>query len=209
MEIDPSDLPWNSVNKIMIGSIVPRPIGWISSLDEAGCANLAPFSFFNAVCANPPTVLFCPVIRATDRGQKDTLRNVRLTGEFVVNIVTEALAEAMNLTSTEFPSQVDEFKACGLSTLPSVAVQPPRVADSPIHYECKVMQIFEIGNQPGGGSVVFGQVVHLHVDESVLVGTDKIDLARLQPVGRLAGNAYCRVTDLFEMVRPGSQIKPA
>lgn len=194
--------------KIMIGSILPRPIGWISSINPDGCANLAPFSFFNAVCSNPATVIFCPSVRSTDSASKDTLNNVRSTGEFVVNIVTEELATAMNLTSTEFPSEIDEIEAAGLTPLPSKLVKPPRVGESPIHYECRVMEIINIGDAPGGGSIVVGRVVHLHVSEEVLLGTDKIDLARLKPVGRLAGNAYCRVTDIFEMIRPPSQIMP-
>jgi flavin reductase (DIM6/NTAB) family NADH-FMN oxidoreductase RutF len=207
MEISPEDLPWQSVYKILIGSVVPRPIGWISTVNPAGRPNLAPFSFFNAVCANPPHVLFCPSIRIENRQPKDSLHNVRATGEFVVNMVTEDLAEAMNLTSTDLPPEVNEFEFSGLSISPSKKVQPPRVAASPIHYECKVVHIFEVGNQPGSGNVVIGRVVHIHVDESVLFGGDKIDLAKLKPIGRLGGNGYCRVTDLFRMVRPPSQIK--
>jgi flavin reductase (DIM6/NTAB) family NADH-FMN oxidoreductase RutF len=207
MEIDPSTLPWQSIYKIMIGSIVPRPIGWISSVNIQGQANLAPFSFFNAVCPNPPTVLFCPNIRGVDRAAKDTLNNVRSVGEFVVNIVTERLAEAMNLSSTEFPPEVDEFASAGLTQAPAVKVRPPRVAESPIHYECQVTQIVDIGGLPGGGSVVIGQVLYLHIEESLLIGSDKIDLLALKPIGRLAGAGYCRVTDLFEMPRPPSQLK--
>jgi flavin reductase (DIM6/NTAB) family NADH-FMN oxidoreductase RutF len=207
MEIAPENLPWQSVYNILVGSVVPRPIGWISTVDSAGRPNLAPFSFFNAVCPNPPHVLFCPNVRLTDLQIKDSLHNVRATGEFVVNIVTEDLAEAMNLTSTELPAAVNEFEFGNLSISPSKAVRPPRVAESPIHYECKMVHIFDLGDQPGAGSVVIGRVVHIHVDESVLFGKDKIDLARLKPIGRLGGNGYCRVTDLFKMVRPPSQIK--
>ena len=208
MEISPETLPWTSVYKIMIGSILPRPIGWISSLDPSGCVNLAPFSFFNAICANPPHVLFCPMVRSTDHAEKDTLRNVRQMGEFVVNIVTEELAERMNATSTELPAEVDEFFFANLEKMPSVAVRPPRVAASPIHFECRVVEIVDLGDHPGAGSVVIGRVVHLHVSERVLVGGDKIDLAQLKPVGRLAGAAYCRVTDIFEMQRPPTQLLP-
>jgi flavin reductase (DIM6/NTAB) family NADH-FMN oxidoreductase RutF len=207
MEIPPEDLSWQSVYNILVGSVVPRPIGWISTVNPAGHPNLAPFSFFNAVCPNPPHVLFCPNVRITDRQTKDTLHNVRDTGEFVVNIVTEDLAEAMNLTSTELPAEVNEFKFGGLSISPSKAIRPPRVAASPIHYECKMVHIFDLGDQPGAGSVVIGRVVHIHVDESVLFGGDKIDVTKLRPIGRLGGNGYCRVTDLFKMVRPPSQIK--
>jgi len=206
MEITPEKYPWNSIYKIMIGSILPRPIGWISTIDPTGRPNLAPFSFFNAVCGNPPHVLFCPMIRGTDLSRKDTLSNVRAMGEFVVNIVTEELAEAMNITSTEFPPEVDEFEAAGLEKMPSVRVRPPRVAASPIHYECQVVQIVDLGSQPGGGSVVIGRVVHLHVDERVLISGDKIDLYALKPIGRLAGSAYCRVSDVFDLPRPPSRL---
>ncbi|HSB88779.1 MAG TPA: flavin reductase family protein [Anaerolineales bacterium] len=207
MEIDPDSRPWTSIYKILIGAVVPRPIGWISSLDEDGRRNLAPFSFFNVVSGRPPHIAFSPMIRETDAGEKDTLRNIRATGEFVVNIVTEALAEAMNITSTEFPSPIDEFEAAGLTAAPSAVVKAPRVAESPVHLECRVAHLLEIGGQPGAATLVVGRVVHLHVDPSVLLGEDKIDLAKLRPIGRLSGAAYCRVTDIFEMKRPASQIK--
>ena len=156
MEFTPGSLPWKSMYKLMIGSIVPRPIGWISTVDEAGTPNLAPFSFFNAAGANPPHVLFCPTVRETDAGPKDTLRNARATGEFVVNIVTEALGPAMNLTSAELAGDVDEFAVAGLATAPSALVRPPRVAESPIHFECRVAHILDLGQEPGGASVVIG-----------------------------------------------------
>ena len=206
MEADPATLPWKSVYKLMVGSILPRPIGWISSVDATGLANLAPFSFFNAVASRPPTVVFCPTIREVDVGPKDTLRNVRTTGEFVVNIVTAGLAEAMNITSTEFPPEVDEFRAAGVTPAPSVVVMAPRVAESPIHFECRVHQIVDLGTEPGAAAVVLGRIVHLHVDDSVLVDGGKIDLDALQPIGRLSGAGYCRVTDVFEMPRPKSQL---
>ena len=206
MEIAPDSLPRASLYKILIGSVVPRPIGWISTINASGQPNLAPFSFFNVVCAKPPTILFCPMIRSTDGEQKDTLNNVKATGEFVVNIVSEDLAYKMVATSVEIAADVNEFELVGLKTMPSIVVKPPRVAESPIHFECKLSQIVEIGNNPGGGSVVIGEIVHLHVDERVLFGGDKIDLAALKPIGRLAGSAYVRATDLFEMERPKSQI---
>lgn len=206
METSPASLSRKSLYKILIGSVVPRPIGWISTVNASGQPNLAPFSFFNVVCAKPPTVLFCPMIRSTDGNTKDTLNNVKATGEFVVNIATEELASKMVETSVEIAADVNEFELTGLETAPSIAVKPPRVAESPIHFECKLTQIVEIGNQPGGGSVVIGEIVHLHVDERVLFDEDKIDLAALRPIGRLAGSAYVRMTDLFEMERPKSQI---
>jgi flavin reductase (DIM6/NTAB) family NADH-FMN oxidoreductase RutF len=206
MEITPTSLPWKSVYKILLGSVLPRPIGWISSINIEGQVNLAPFSFFNVVCPNPPTVLFCPNIRSTDKEQKDTVNNVRATGEFVVNIVTEDLAEAMNITSTEFPAEVNEFESAGLTAAPSLVIRPPRVAESPIHFECRLMKIIDIGSEPGGGSIVIGEIVQIHVDESVLLGIDKVDVLKLKPIGRLAGNDYCRVTDIFQMTRAASKI---
>lgn len=202
MEIDPTTISYKSVYKIMTGSILPRPIGWISSIDSSGRPNLAPFSFFNAVCSNPPTVLFCSSIRGSDGKTKDTLNNVRATNEFVVNIVTEELLQAMNASSIEAPPDFDEFNYAGLTLAPSVMIKPPRVKESPIHYECRVKQIIDISDQPGGASIVIGSIVHIHVDDGVMLGEDKIDLTALKPIGRLMGSGYCRVTDIIEIERP-------
>lgn len=202
MELDPTTLSHQSIYKILTGSILPRPIGWISSIDLEGRPNLAPFSFFNVVCSNPPTLLFCPMIRGVDSSPKDTLNNVRQTGEFVVNIVTEDLLNAMNDTSIEAPSEFNEFEFAGLTLSPSVTVRPPRVLESPIHFECKVNQILDINNAPGGGSIVIGTITHIHAEERVMLGTDKINLTALQPIGRLMGAAYCRVEQVVELDRP-------
>lgn len=202
MELDPTTLSHQSIYKILTGSILPRPIGWISSIDLEGRPNLAPFSFFNVVCSNPPTLLFCPMIRGVDSSPKDTLNNVRQTGEFVVNIVTEDLLKAMNDTSIEAPSEFNEFEFAGLTLSPSVTVRPPRVLESPIHFECKVNQILDINNAPGGGSIVIGTITHIHAEERVMLGTDKINLTALQPIGRLMGAAYCRVEQVVELDRP-------
>jgi flavin reductase (DIM6/NTAB) family NADH-FMN oxidoreductase RutF len=204
MEIKPDALSWKSVYKLLIGSVLPRPIGWISSVNDQGQPNLAPFSFFNVACANPPTILFCPMIRSVNNQPKDTLQNIRETGEFVVNIVSGELVEKMNLTSVEAPCEVNEFDYAGLTPAPSCEVTPPRVAESPIHFECKLDRIIDISQEPGGGSVVIGTVVHMHIDERLLIGEDKIDLVKLNPIGRLAGNSYVHVTDIFDMERPPS-----
>jgi flavin reductase (DIM6/NTAB) family NADH-FMN oxidoreductase RutF len=202
MEIADGALPWQSIYKLMTGAIVPRPIGWISTVDADGIPNLAPYSFFNAVCSNPPTLLFCPAIRAKDHQRKDTLKNVIATREFVVNIVTEALAEAMNLTSGEYAADVNEFEVAGLTAAPSAVVRAPRVAESPIHFECKLDQIVTIGETPGGASIVIGRIVHIHVADEVLIPPDKIDVRKLQAVGRLAGTTYSRTNDFFDLRRP-------
>ena len=207
MEISPSTLPHQSIYKLLTGSVVPRPIGWISTVNPEGQPNLAPFSFFNVVCSNPPTVVFSPMIRSTDGKPKDTLNNIKANGEFVVNIVTEKLVDAMNLSSVEALPEVDEFVFAGVTPVKAVVVKSPRVAESPIHFECKARDIIEISDQPGGASVVIGTVVHLHIDDGVLLGTDKIDLAALRPIGRLAGGEYVRMTDIFTVERPKSQIK--
>jgi len=207
MEISPDQLPWKSMYKLFIGSVLPRPIGWISTVNAEGQPNLAPYSFFNVASVNPPHVLFAPMIRSTDSTTKDTLNNVRHTEEFVVNIVTEDIAEAMNLTATELPADVDEFDFAGIEQAPSVAVKPPRVAASPIHFECKLAQIIEFDTEPGSGSLVIGRVVHVHVDERVQIGEDKIDLDALKPIGRLAGTSYTRVTDVFDLVRKPPRVE--
>lgn len=202
MERSAETLTPQTFHKLLIGSILPRPIGWISTVDAAGTPNLAPYSYFNAVSANPPCVAFAAQLRSTDGSAKDTLRNVQATGEFVVNIVTERLAEAMNATSAEFPAAVDEFQEAGLTATPSVLVRPPRVAESPIHFECRVHQIVPLTAGPLGGHLVIGRIVHVHVGEEVLMGEDKIDLAALRPIGRLSGSSYVRVTDIFDLARP-------
>ena len=201
MERSPDTLSPRTLYKLMTGSIVPRPIGWISTLSEAGTPNLAPFSYFNAVSADPPTLLFC--LGMKDPGTpKDTLNNVQSTGEFVVNIVTEGLAEAMNHTSIKAPYGEDEFTLAGVTPALSLSVKPPRVAESPVHFECRVAHIYPVGEDESGSHIVVGRITHIHVDDDVLMDGDKIDIAKLKPVGRLAGRSYARITDTFDLERP-------
>lgn len=135
--------------------------------------------------------------------EKDSLINARQQGEFVVNIVTEELAVAMNLTSSDVGPDVDEFALAGLTIAPSVVVAPPRVAESPIHFECRVTHIIDVSPAPGGSSIVVGQIVHVHVDDAFLIGDDTINVPALHAIGKLAGPAYARVNELFNMPRPG------
>jgi len=208
MEINPAEIPAAALNRIILGSVVPRPIAWVSTIGVSGQPNLAPFSFFNAVCYNPPTLLFCPGVRATDVGSKDTYHNIRATHEFVINIVTEGLAEAMNVTATELPPEINEFELAGLTEAPSAKVRPPRVAQSPINFECTLNQIVDIGDgSPGSGWVVIGNVVHIHVADEVMLPDYKIDIRTLKPIGRLAGFNYTRVNDIFEIKRLPSQLR--
>ena len=207
MEINPTEIPTAALNRIILGSVVPRPIAWVSTVDQSGNPNLAPFSFFNAVCYNPPTLLFCPGVRGTDSGTKDTYYNIRATSEFVINIVTEDLVEAMNITATELPAEINELKLAGLTEAPSVRVRPPRVAQSPVSFECTLNQIVQIGDgSPGSGWVVIGNVVHIHVADEVMLPDYKVDIRALKPVGRLAGFHYTRVNDIFEIKRLPSQL---
>lgn len=203
MELDPTTISQQSMYKLMIGSIVPRPIGWISTVSASGVYNLAPFSFFNAVCSNPPTVLFCVTARKGDSPMKDTLRNVLATGEFVVNIVSYDLAGAMNQTSAELPHETSEFEFAGVTPAPALTVKAPRVAESRIHYECELDRTVPVNaDEQGGATVVFGRVRHVHIDDALLIGTDKIDALKLQPIGRMAGASYVRVTEIFDLQRP-------
>jgi flavin reductase (DIM6/NTAB) family NADH-FMN oxidoreductase RutF len=207
-DINPAEWPHRDVYKLLIGAIVPRAIAWVSTINGDGQPNLAPFSFFTAVCSAPPIIVFCTSVRETDGDHKDTLHNIRATNEFVINFVTEALAEQMNITSTELPPHVNEFERAGLTPAPSTVVKAPRVAESPIHFECRLNQVITISDAPGGGSMVIGTVVHMHIDDSVYREHNHIDIAAYKPVGRLAGSGYTRVTDLFDMRRPTPEIKP-
>ncbi len=196
--IDPAVTPQRDVYKLLIGSIVPRPIAFVSTISEEGLHNLAPFSFFNAICGEPPTIGFSTSFREP---RKDTYINIKATGEFVVNIVSEEIAEKMNLTSGEYPHGTDEFAISGLTPVPSDVVRAPRVKESRVNMECKLMQILDVSTKPGGGSLIIGEVVRFHVDDA-LVDNFRIDADRLRAIGRMGGNDYARTRDRFEMVRP-------
>jgi flavin reductase (DIM6/NTAB) family NADH-FMN oxidoreductase RutF len=208
LSLNPADHPSRQVYKLMTGIIVPRPVALVSTVDSKGVANLAPFSFFTGVGSNPPTVLFCPVVRsrsiaADDQPdlRKDTLRNVEETGEFVINVVSEAIAAAANETAAEVPPEVDEFVLSGLTPLASQVVRPARVAESPAQMECKLLQVIYTSREPGGGVIVLGQIVRFHVRKNLL--TDfRVDPAGLDAVGRMAGNTWARTRDRIELVRP-------
>lgn len=204
MELDPNAIGEAAAYKLLIGCVVPRPIAWVSTIDLAGIRNLAPFSFFMGVCGDPPTIAFSSGPR--EGGRKDTVRNVEAIGEFVVNVVDDAHAEAMNASSGEYPPEVDEFTVAGLQGSPGVRVKAPRVATAPISLECRVAQIVRVGHRPH--SVVFGEVVYMHVrDDLYDARTGRIDVAVLRPVGRLAGHMYSHTHDVFEMKRPNPNYK--
>jgi len=211
--LNPANCEPKQIYKLMTGMIVPRPIALVSTMDRDGVANLAPFSFFSGVGSNPPTVLFCPTVRAPKSEasapgvgawsdiRKDTLRNVEETGEFVVNIVSDAIAAAANATSAEVPPEVDEFVLAGLTPIASEAVRPPRVAESPAQMECRLLQVVYTSRAPGGGVIVLGEVVRFHVREE-LFDDFRVDPAGLDAVGRMAGNTWVRTRDRIELIRP-------
>jgi flavin reductase (DIM6/NTAB) family NADH-FMN oxidoreductase RutF len=201
MTIDPEQSDPRQIYRHMVALITPRPIAWVSTVNEKGQTNLAPFSFFNGVCPNPPTVLFCPT-NSREGKRKDTLCNIEATGQFVINVVSDALREKMNATSQEFPSDVSEFSACGLEPLDSLKVKPPRVKDSPVNIECVLHDIIRIGSGPLSGNIVIGRIVMLHASESVLDASGQIDPQKLDTIGRMGGATYARTRDRFEMERP-------
>ena len=207
MIVSPSDLSHKDLYSILLNSVAPRPIAWVSTVSASGQLNLAPFSFFNCVCVDPPLLAFAPGLRRpkqpeADRGEaKDTLRNIRETKEFVVNIVTFELAEAMNLTSGEYEASVDEFEVAKLTPQPSKIVRPPRVGESPVSFECKLHQILDFSPAPTSGSLVIGEIVSIHMNDANLKD-GKLDRNSLDLIGRMGGNQYTRTTQRFDMVRP-------
>jgi flavin reductase (DIM6/NTAB) family NADH-FMN oxidoreductase RutF len=203
MFIDPEtskDLKRSIFNAI----VAPRPIGWISSISAAGEVNLAPFSHFNIVSTSPPVIIFS-CNSPEDRREKDTLANVRATGEFVYNLVSYDLREAMNLTSTAAPHGVDEFELAQLQKAASAKVRPPRVAVSPANLECRVLRIVEIAPETTGdtvSNVVFGRVVGLHIQEQFLDAAGRFDTVKAQPLTRLGGMQYAAPGPVIEMQQP-------
>lgn len=185
--------------KLLSGLVVPRPIGWIGTRREDGSFNLAPFSFFNVVSTNPPTVLFSGG-RHSDR-PKDSVTLAEIAGEFTVNIVSESVAEAMNVTAGSYTAEDDEFAIAGLTPVVGEAVQAPMVAESPANLECRVVEILDLGHGPTT-RVVVGEVLVIHVLDQVLDGT-RIDNDALKAIGRMAGNTYIHTRDRFELKRPG------
>ena len=198
MILDPAKAAPRDVYKLLIGSVVPRPIAFVSTLSPEGVRNLAPFSFFNAVCGDPPMVAFATSFRQPG---KDSYLNVKATGEFVVSIVSEEIADKMNLTSGEYPGHVDEFEISGLTPVPSDLVRPPRVAESHVNMECRLVRILDLSERPSGGSLIIGEVIRFHVNDAILENF-RIDPDKLHAIGRMGGNDYSRTRDRFEMIRP-------
>ena len=195
---EPHGLPANPFNAL----VVPRPIGWISTRSAAGVDNLAPYSFFNAVAYDPPQVMFSAIGNHSAGGLKDSVRNIQETDEFVVNLATWPLREAVNASAVPAPGNVDEFDYAGLTKSVSMEVAPPRVAESPAHLECvhtQTVQLLTDDDEPN--AVTFGRVVGIHIDDAILVD-GRVDIGQLQPIGRLGYLDYVAVNDVFSLERP-------
>jgi len=201
MIIDPKNQPFRDNYKLMIGSILPRPIAFISSISKDGIHNLAAYSFFNGITSNPPSICFAPTRKSSDGSKKDTLINIEDTSEFVVNIATEDIVQPMNDTAPEFPPEISEFEEVGLTPLESQIVKAPLVKESPINMECKLLQVVEVGPaEPGGGFLVIGEIVLFHIKDELLEN-GRIDTGLLKPVGRLAGTEYTTLGKRFSLSR--------
>ncbi|MBF6568559.1 MAG: flavin reductase family protein [Candidatus Binataceae bacterium] len=206
MYYEPGRTPHNLPHDPFKSCVVPRPIGWISTVDSTGQHNLAPFSQFQNVNFDPPIVLFCANQKTTGT-RKDSVANAEATGEFVWNMATYALREAVNLTAQELPPEIDEFELAKLTKLPSTLVRPVRVAESPIHFECRYLQTVRL---PGKGAigtadVVFGQVIAIHIADHALREDGCIDILKLRPIARLGYYDYTSIESVFSMRIPGGE----
>jgi len=187
--------------KTMLSCVLPRPIAFVSTISAAGVANLAPFSFFNAVGSNPPAVMFSPCAKA-DGTDKDTIHNLRAVGEFVVNVVSYDIRDAMNQASFAYPPEVDEFAAAGFTPVPSTYVKPPRVAESPAHLECRLVDIVKVGSGPLSANICLGEVLCFHLADEVALPDGTADVAKLDLVGRLGGPDYSTTRERFSLPKP-------
>lgn len=202
MEINPSDESPREFYFRMVSLITPRPIAWVSTISNSGHLNLAPYSFFNGVTAAPPSVVFSPVNRP-DGSKKDTVLNIEQNGQFVINVVSHAIAEKMNLTSGDFGFEENEFEIADLTTVDSLKVKPPRVKESAAQFECELIQIVKVGDGPLAANLIIGKILHLHIADEVLDERGRVDSQRLDNVGRLGGAEYSTTRDRFEISRPG------
>ncbi|MDC9721939.1 MAG: flavin reductase family protein [Urechidicola sp.] len=202
--IDPKNLTTVEVHKILLTAVAPRPIAFASTIDADGNVNLSPFSFFNVFSANPPILIFSPARRVKDNTTKHTLENVKEVKEVVINIVNYPIVEQMSLSSTEYEKGENEFVKAGFTETPSLKVKPPRVAESPVSFECEVDDIIELGDEGGAGNLIISKVVQIHISNEYLDANGDLDTKKLDLVARLGGSWYSRVTEdsLFEIPKP-------
>lgn len=200
MEFNPDTLESKAIYKLLTGAIIPRPIGWIATIDQNGINNLAPFSYFNMIGDDPPHVMFST--RRDNNTNKDTLNNVLMNKQFVVNMVTEDLVEQMNATAQVVAPEVDEFELVGLTPIASAKIKPNRIKESPIQFECEMVHHYFLeDHKQGGACIVIGRIVMIHIEENVLLENYKINMETYKPVARLAGSNYSKIGEVFSIKR--------
>ncbi|MFN4945074.1 MAG: flavin reductase family protein [Chryseotalea sp.] len=206
--IDPKEVSTGVLHSYLLGAIAPRPIAFASTIDKEGKVNLSPFSFFNVFGANPPILIFSPARRGRDNTVKHSYENVLEVPEVTINIVDYAMVQQMSLASTEYPKGVNEFVKAGLTEIPSEKVKPPRVANAPASFECKVLQVIPTGIEGGAGNLIICEVVLVHIANRVLDANGKIDPFKLDAVARMGGDWYCRANGdaLFTVPKPLEKI---
>lgn len=203
ISILPKDISTAKLHGYLLGAVSPRPIAFASTIDMNGNVNLSPFSFFNVFSANPPILVFSPARRVRDNTIKHTLENVLDIKEVVINIVNYDMVQQMSLSSTEYEKGVNEFIKAGFTELASTIVKPPRVAESPVQFECKVIDVISLGSEGGAGNLIICEVVQLHIDEKILDAEGRIDPLKIDTVARMGGNWYSRAKEgIFEVPKP-------
>ena len=207
ISIHPADIPVQKLHGYLLGAIGPRPIAFVSTIDEKGRPNLSPYSFFNVFSANPPIMIFSPARRVRDNTTKHTLENVEKVKEAVINVVNYDMVQQMSLSSTEYPEGVNEFLKAGFTMQASDLVKPPRVAESPVQFECKVTKVEPLGKEGGAGNLVFSEVVKIHMNPGILDENGTIDQHKIDQVARMGGNWYSRANKgMFEVPKPLSSL---
>ncbi|MFM7730076.1 MAG: flavin reductase family protein, partial [Flavobacteriales bacterium] len=205
--VDPSQLEQPKLHQYLLGSIGPRPIAFVSTIDEQGNDNLAPYSFFNVFSSNPPVLIVSPARRGRDKTTKHTLENARVNKQCVVNIVDFAMVEQMSLASTEYPAGVSEFVKAGLTAISSEVVLPKRVQEAPVQMECEVFEIMPLGDGGGAGNLMLCKVVRIHLQEHIFDADGRIDPERIDQVARMGGHWYTRAkAGLFQLPQPMTTI---
>lgn len=204
LSFNPKELPVPKVHQLLLGAIGPRPIAFASTVSAEGIPNLSPFSFFNVFSANPPIVIFSPARNGRTNTNKDTYHNVKQVPEVVINVVNYDMVQQMSLSSSPYPSETDEFIKSGFTPLPSELVKPFRVAESPVQFECKVLEVRELGDQGAAGNLVICEVIKMHINEKVMDGNGLIDQFKISLVARMGGNWYCHANEqsMFEVQKP-------
>ncbi|MEP1486862.1 MAG: flavin reductase family protein [Algibacter sp.] len=202
--IDPKTIKTSELHQILLSAVAPRPIALASTIDVNGNVNLSPFSFFNVFSANPPILIFSPARRGRDNTVKHTYENVKAVNEVVVNIVNHNIVEQTSLSSTEYDSDVNEFEKAGFTAIPSDTIKPPRVAESPVSFECKVQDVIELGHEGGAGNLVISRIECIHIQEKYLNASGNLDTQKLDLVARMGESWYCRASGeaLFEIPKP-------